>query len=191
MFKRLLIMFSLILLVLPAAFSQRRGGGQGQGSGRSQGQGQVQQGAQNGSMQMERRRIHTTTQQRNQIRTCDKRADGIRKQARKMAQTSGNKFNANDAIRQQSQIHDQSRTMEQEHDRLISGLDAAQQQAWQEQIRNMTQLRQQLNLQQQQMEAELKGNPDARQVAERAQEMERTMSRLRNQYAILSSQLEP
>lgn len=80
--------------------------------------------------------------------------------------------------------------MEQEHEQLMNGLDANQQQAWQEQIRNMNQLRQQLNLHQQQMDDELKGNPDAKRVAERAREMERTMNEWRKQYGVLSSQAE-
>ena len=191
MFKKPLILFSLFLLLMPAAFAQARGGRQGRGSGRSQGHGQGQQGMPTGSAQMERSRIHATTQQRDQIRACDRLADGIRKQARKMAQTSKNKFNADEAIQQQNQIRNQIQTMNREHERLISGLDTAQQQAWQEQIRNMTQLRQQINLRQQQMEAELKTSPGARSVSERAQEMERMMNSLRNQYAVLLSQMEP
>jgi len=48
-----------------------------------------------------------------------------------------------------------------EHERLINGLDASQQQAWQGTTSgNMNQLRQQLNLHQQQLDDELKGNPD-------------------------------
>jgi hypothetical protein len=54
----------------------------------------------------------------------------------------------------------------------------------------MNQLRQQLNLHQQQMDDELKGNPDAKRVAERAQQMERTMNEWRKQYGVLSSQAE-
>ncbi len=198
MAKKSLILFSLLLLSLPAAFPQGRGGGKGQGSGRGQGQGQQmggnqgqgQPGMQGGNSQMDRKRIHATQQQRDQIRGCDRLADGIRKQARKMAQTSGNKFNADVANQQQSQIREQLRSMEQEHERLMNGLDAAQQQAWQEQIRNMNQSRQKLNLQQQQMDDELKGNRDPARIAARAKEMERTMETWRNQYRVLSSQAE-
>ena len=197
--KKSLILFSLFLLSLPTVFPQRRGGGQGQGSGLGQGQGQKQGlgqgqgqgGMQTGSAQAERKRIHTTTQQRDQIRSCDKLADGIRKQARTMAKSSGSKFNPDEAIRQQSQIRDQIKAMEQEHERLMGGLDANQQTAWQEQIRNMNQSRQQINLQQEHMEGALKNNPDPKRVAERAKEMEKTMQDWRNQYAVLSSQIEP
>jgi hypothetical protein len=54
----------------------------------------------------------------------------------------------------------------------------------------MNQLRQQMNVHQQQMDDELKGNPDARRVAERAREMERTMNEWKKQYGVLSSQAE-
>jgi len=139
---------------------------------------------------MEHKRIKATKQQRDQIRSCDKLADDIRKQTRKMAKDSGKKDNYGQLNQQQVHIRNQIRKMEQEHEQLINGLDATQQQAWQEQIRNMNQLRQQLNLQQQQMDDELKGNPDPKRVAERAREMERTTNEWRKQYGILSSQAE-
>ena len=200
MLKKSLILFSLSLLMLPAAFPQGRGGGKGQGSGRSQGQGQQmggnrgqgqsQPGMQGGDSQMDRKRTHATQQQRDQIRDCDRLADGIRKQARKMARTSGSNFNPAEARQQQTQIREQIRLMEQEHERLANGLDASQHQAWQEQIRNMNQSRQQLILQHQQMDTELNGNPDPARIAARAKEMERTMENWRNQYRVLSSQTE-
>ena len=137
---------------------------------------------------MDQKRIHATTQQRDQIRTCDRLADGIRKQARKMQQNNKGKFNADTARQQQGQIRDQIQTMKQEHERLVNGLDATQQQSWQEQIRNMNHLRQQLNLQMQQMDTELKANPDSKRVEERAREIERTMNSWRLQYGVLASQ---
>lgn len=159
--------------------------------GQGQGQGQGHPGMSGGDSQMERKRIHATQQQRDQIRDCDKLADGIRKQARKMSQASGKKFNAEEANQQHSQIRNQLQAMEKEHERLMNGLDAGQQQAWQEQIRNMNRYREQLKVQQQQMEAELQNNPDPRRVAEQAKEMERTMNNWRNQYRVLSSEAAP
>ena len=139
---------------------------------------------------MEHKRIKATQQQRDQIRSCDRMSDEIRKQARKMAKDSGKMLNNGQLTQQQAHIRNQIRQMEQEHERLMNGLDVNQQQAWKEQIRNMSQLRQQLNLHQQQMDDELKGNPDANRVSERAREMERTMNEWRNQYRILASQTE-
>jgi hypothetical protein len=205
MLKKSLLLFPVFLLLLPTAFPQGKGGGgggqgQGQGQGQSQnqsqrqvqgmGQGQGQGGTQSGSAQMEQKRIKATKQQRDQIRSCDKLADDVGKQARKMAKDSTKKLDPGQLNQQQVHIRNQVRKMDQEHEQLMNGLDATQQQSWQEQIRNMNQLRQQLNLQQQQMDDELKGNPDPKRIAERAREMERTTNEWRKQYSVLSSQAE-
>jgi hypothetical protein len=199
MAKRSLILFPIFLLVISTGFSQGRGGRQGQGQGQSanqrqgqgqlQGQGQGQRGVQAGSADMEHKRIKATQQQRDQIRSCDKLADGIRKQARKMAKASGNKYNAEEATRQRNQIREQFTAMEQEHDRLVNGLDSNQQQAWQEQVRTMNQLRQEVHSQLLQMNNEMgMTQPDAKRIAERAREIERNMNSWRKQYNSLSSQ---
>ncbi len=197
MSKKSTIAFAVFLLLLSTAFAQGRGGRHGQqqtqGQGQKQGQGpgwrQGQGSAQSGSTQMEQKRIRATTHQRDQIRSCSKLADGIRKQARKMAQTREGKFNADQALQQRNQIRDQIRSMDQEHERLMNGFDATQKQAWQEQIKNTAQLRQQLNAQMQQMDTEFNSaNPDTKRVAERAREIEQTMNNLRTQYGVLSSQ---
>jgi len=186
MFKRYFAVLSAFLLLLIPAFPQGKGGGKG--GGRGQGQGQGQGAGQGVNIQREQNRVKATEQQRDQIRSCDKLADEIRKQARKMAKDSENKLNYGQLNQQQVHIRNQIRKMEQEHERLMNGLDATQQQAWKEQIRNMNTLREQLNLHQRQMEDELKTNPDAKRVVERARELERTMSEWRKQYGILSSQ---
>lgn len=196
MLKRTLVIFPILLLMLSIAFPQGKGGGKGGGSGQGQGQGQGrvmgqgQGGGQQTNAQMEQKRIKATKQQRDQIRSCNMLADDVRKQARKMAKDSGKKLNHGQLVQQQTHIRNQLRQIEQEQERLMNGLDKNQQQAWQEQIRNMNQLRQQMNVHQQQMDDELKGNPDARRVAERAREMERTMNEWKKQYGVLSSQAE-
>lgn len=206
MFKKSLMALPIILLLLPTAFPQGKGGGKGGGGGQSQGQGQGrvqgqgqgqvmgqgqgQGGGQATNAQIEHKRIKATKQQRDQIRSCDKLADEVRKQARKMSKDSGKMLNQGQLTQQQAHMRNQIRQMEQEHERLMNGMDANQQQAWQEQIRNMNQLRQQLNLQQQQMEDEAKGNPDAKRIAEHARAMERTMNEWRKHYGVLSSQAE-
>ena len=182
-----------MLLVFSYAFPQGRGGGQGQqqsqrqGSGLGQSQGHVWGAGQVG--QMEQNRNQTTQQQRDQIRSCNKLADGIRKQARKMAQASGSKFQVGEANKQQIQIQNQFQTMEQEHEQLMNGLNITQNQAWHEQIKNMNQFRQQLNLQLQQMNTELSlTNPDSKRITERAREIEQIMNNWRKEYNTLSSQ---
>jgi hypothetical protein len=201
MSKKSLIVFPIFLLLVSTAFPLGRGGGQGAGSGQGgrgygggQGQGpgmgQGQSRGQNANAQMERKRIRVTQQQQEQLRSCDKLADGIRKQVRKMAKDSDKNFEPGKINQQQTQVRNQIRQMEQEHERLMNGLDTTQQEAWQEQIQNMKRLREQLNQHEQKMDAELKGNPDAKRVAERAREMEQTMNEWRKQYGILSSQAE-
>jgi hypothetical protein len=199
MLKKSLIYFSLLVLLLPLTFAQGRGGGggQGQGAGMSQGQGhgqgasQGQYGTQAGDTQRDQDRIRVTSQQRDQIRTCDKLADGLRKGARTMSKSGGSKFNAAEARQQQNQIRENLRTMQQEHERLMSGLDSSQQQALQERIRNMNQAREQMNVQMQDMDKELASpNPDAKRVTERAQEMERIMNTWRNEYKAVSAETE-
>lgn len=191
MLKKTLIIFPIFLLVFSAAFPQGRGGRQGgqQGQRQSQGQGGVGGGGQTGVGQMEQKRIHTTQQQRDQIHSCNKLADGIQKQARKMAQAAGNQFSVDEIGQQQNQIQNQIRTMEQEHEQLVNGLNSTQNQAWREQINNMNQYRQQLNLQLKQMDTELKSaNPDSKQIQERAKEMEKVMNNWRKEYRTISAQ---
>jgi hypothetical protein len=191
MLKKALIVFPVFLLVFSTAFSQGRGGGQGrpQGQRQSQGQGGVWGSGQTGVGQMEQKRIHTTRQQRDQIHSCNKLADGIQKQARKMAQASGNQFSADEIGQQQNQIQNQVRTMEKEHEQLVNGLNSTQNQAWREQIHSMNQYSQQLNLQLQQMDTELKSaNPDSKQIKERAKEMEKIMNNWRKEYNTISAQ---
>jgi len=206
MLKKSLILFSMVFLSLAVAFAQGRGGGKGQGGGQGQGQGQAMgqgsgqggsqgqgqgQGTQSGDTQRDQKRTRITTQQRQQVQTCDKSADGLRKQARKMSQASGKKFNAAEANQQQSQIREGLRAMEQEQERLMNGLDPSQKQALQQRIGNMNQFREQMNVQTRLMDQELASpNADAQRVAERAQEMERIMNNWRKEYKALSSEVE-
>lgn len=107
MLKKSLIVFPVFLLLQSTAFPQGKGGGggkgqgqgqgqgqgMGQGQGVGQGQGQGQGGGQATNAQMEHKRIKATKQQRDQIRSCDRLADNIRKQTRKMAKDSGKNLN--------------------------------------------------------------------------------------------------
>jgi hypothetical protein len=199
MMKKTTALFSILLLAAATAVAQGRGGGQGQGQGRGQGSGQGQGqgqgqpqgqgGTQAGHGDMDQKRIHATQQQRDQIRDCSKQADSVRKQVRKMAQTSDNKFNADEARRQRDQIQTQIRAMEQEHERLMNGLDANQQQAFKQQIQNMNRLQQETRSEFQRMNSELEpANPDAARVKERAREMEQTLKDWSKEYEALHSQ---
>jgi len=199
MVKKLLVASALLILSVVIAFSQGRGGGGGQGQG--QGGGQNQRGMQGGQQagqggmqtgagqgQMDRDRVRLNTQQRDQARTCDRLADGVRKQARTMAKNSGSsKLSQAELGRQRDQLRERVRAIEREHERLMTGIDPAQRQQFQEQIRNMNQYRQQVNNQLQQIDGRLDSpNPDHARIAEHAREMEQVMKRWRDAYGGLS-----
>jgi chromosome segregation ATPase len=191
--KKILVGIGMFLISILIAFPQGRGGG-GQGGGGSQQR--RMQGGQTGQSgkpdigqgQTNRDRVRSNDQQRDQVRACDRQADGIRKQARTMAKASNDK-NANRALLLQNrdELRERIRVMEQEHARLMSGIDSAQQQQWREQISNMNQYRNQVHSQLQQIESAFdSGNPDPQRVAERAREMEQIMDRWRKEYRGLS-----
>ncbi len=194
------LVFSILVLSIAFAFPQGRGArqgaqgaaGRGQGGGFGQGQGseqgQIQSNPRAAEAQAEHKRVQSTKEQREQIRICDKSADAVRKQARDMAGNSGKNFNAKEAARQHSMLQNQIQNMEQEHERLMNGLNAIQQQAWKEQIRNMNQLREQLHEHLREMQAEQKANPDGTRNAERAREIEKIMNSWKDQYGVISSQ---
>ena len=118
-------------------------------------------------------------------------ADGIRKQARTMAQTSGHTFNAEEARQQRNQIQTQLQTMNKEQEQLMQGLSSGQRQALGERIQNMNQLQQQMNTQLRQMNSELDPpNPDSEKVSKQARNMEQTMDKWRKEYKALSSETE-
>jgi chromosome segregation ATPase len=187
--KKYLIFLSIFLLASVTAFPQRGGGGTRGRQSQSGQQKQMQENRQSGRSQTDRQQAFVSSQQRKQIKDCSNMADGIRKQARDMAQASGNKFNAGEARQQLGQIQQRYQAMEKEHERLMQGLDAGQRQLLQEQIQNMNRLQSQVNSQLQQMHSDLKSaEPNAQKLSQQAREMERTMNTLKNQYNTLAAQ---
>ena len=187
--KKYLIFLSMFLLAAIVAYPQRGGGGGHQGSSGAQEKMGRQGNIQSGRGQMDQDRTRINSEQRKQIRDCSNLADGIRKQAQNMAQTSRQNLDTGEARKQLAQIQKRFQTMEKEHERLMQGLDTGQQQGFQEQIKNMNQLRSQVNNQLQQMNSDLAAaEPDRQKVSEKAREMERTMNELKNQYNTLAAQ---
>lgn len=208
MWKKTLIIGSILTLALATAYAQGRGGGgMNRGSGRGgvgsgRGQGQMQGPGENRGMgeakrspraaeaQAEHKRVKSTSRQRKQIRDCDQAAENVGKQARKMAQNTGNRYNAQEAARQHKALGEQVRKMDQQHERLIGGLNDGQKEAWRDQIRNMTEMRRQLHNHIAAMQAEQRVDPDGAWNAERAREIERIMNRWRTDYGTLAAQAE-
>ena len=192
--KKHLILISIFLLTAVAAFPQGKGGSsrsQGRQQAQPQGQQRQQGGMQSGQGTVERDRVRIHSEQRQQIQDCSKMADGIRKQAREMSKTSAKKFNAGEARQQGDRIQNQLQTMQEEHERLMQGLDSGQQQALRERIQNINQLQQQMNTQMRQLNSELgPANPDPAKVSEQARNMEQTMDKWRKEYKALSSETE-
>lgn len=183
------------LLMLPAAFPQGRGGGGGRGqSGRQgeqgqpgYGQGQGRGNGERGVGQGERKQSRLGSQQRKQVRSCENAADGARKEARTMARTSAKNFNVERAREQGSRLREQVQTMEQQHRQAMSGLDAAQTQEVQEQVRSMNTYRDQLRVRLEAMDRELAATaPDPTRVREEAQQVERIMTQWRDQYRTIA-----
>lgn len=196
---RAAISFAVIVLVLAAApaFSQGQGkGSQGGGSARSgQMQGQGPHGRDSAGGQVtqtqERNRIQATVQQRNQVRSCDQSADQVRTRAGQIAKKAqGNSFNA-DAVRQErNRLQEQVAAMQQEQERLMAGLNDNQRNALQQRTQNMSRLQDRLRTQLQALDAELgKADPNGKQVARQAREMESTAKELREQYRAVQSQM--
>jgi len=114
----------------------------------------------------------------------------VGKQARKMAQNSGDKYDAREAAKQRKALGEQVRKMDQQHERLMTGLDDAQKEAWRNQIRNMEETRQQLRTHIAEMQAEQRADPDGARNAERAREIEQIMNRWRTDYGTLAAEAE-
>jgi hypothetical protein len=197
------VLLSIFLLITAAALPQGRGGAGGKGTGQGssgqsggygrqgqgpQGQGQGQQGDPSGGGQQEQKHIRATEEQRDQIKDCEKEAKNIRNQVQRMAQTPAGKFNADEARRRMDQIQNQLRVMEQEHERLMNGLDESQRQAFGEQIQNANRLREEFQSRLRLMNSELgQPNPDPERVRERAREMEQTMKAWEKEYQAVYS----
>lgn len=192
------------LAASPVLYAQRGGGGGGQRGGAGGGQGQRptttgrpqggqqgQVGAQTGTRDQQRQRIHATDQQGNQYRTSTQAADRVRTQARDMAKAAKGGGVKNEEFRQQhAQLRNDIQTMQQDHDRFAQGLSEEQRAAVQDRIRRMDQARDRLHTQSQQMDQEMsRANPDAQHIATQAREMEKAMKEWQKQYRSLGSEI--
>jgi hypothetical protein len=73
--------------------------------------------------------------------------------------------------------------MQQEHEQLMSGLSTEQKQAMENRVQNMDRIRERVNTQFRQMDAQLnQDSPDAKLVHKQARDMEKSMKEWQNQY---------
>jgi chromosome segregation ATPase len=105
-----------------------------------------QRGNQGAGMQTRQRlRIHATDQQRAQYRTCTQSLDRLRTRIRDMNRIMNSAaFNKQQALQAREQLRNELRTMQQEHDRWVAGLDDEQKAAVSEQLQQMSRTRQPL-----------------------------------------------
>ncbi len=192
---KLIIPVVILSTALPYAWSQGKGGqgGRSQQSGQPQGQQRGPSGSERsyGTIERERDRVLVSHQQRDQLRTCDRSADAVRDQARQMGKYGqGAGFNADKARQDRDRLQEQVRTMQQEHERLMQGLNPGQQQALESHVRNLNRLQERLNTRMENLNGELgKADPDAKRVAEQAREMERVSKEWREQYRSIQERI--
>jgi chromosome segregation ATPase len=185
--------YSTFAVMILLAVSVTWGQGKGKGSQAAKGQGQKQQqaGAQQGQGDMDRDRVRASAQQRDQLQTCDRSAEAIRTRTRQISKSAGGKgFNPDQARKERDQVREQLTKMNQEHEKLMQGLNDGQQRALQAHITNMERARERISTQFQAMDQELsRPQPEGKKVAEQAREMERTMSEWQKQYRTVQSKV--
>jgi len=198
--RRILLILALFLVPAVGLVAQRSGRG-GSVSGQRQTQpsqpttrqSQSRQSTMDQTRQQQRSQLRSqaTDQQRQQYRTCDQSMERIRTQARDMARMSnGTTFNADQARQQREQLRDQVRTMDQQHQRMMQGLDNRQLTAVEQRTRAMNQIQERINSRLQNMDQELaKSSPDRKIIAEQARNVEREMQRYQQQYRDMGDDL--
>lgn len=186
---------TLAISVPGAAQGKGQGGGGPRGTQASQAQGQAKgRGGPDmgrGTTDRTRQRIHATDQQRDQLRTCDQAMDRIRQRARDLAQgAAGANFDPAQARQQQAQLREELRQMEQEHHRLMNGLNDDQRRAFEARHREMEQIRERIHARLQEMESELgQASPNKARVAEQARNVEREMKELQKQHRAMQTEM--
>lgn len=193
--SRIIAFAAVLALAAPLSFAQGRGQGggaqKGQGAGQAQGQQKGRGGPEMGKGKMDRDRIRATDQQRDQLRTCDQAMDRVRQRARDMAKMgTGAKFNAEQARQQHSQLRNELRAMEQEHERLMNGLSEGQKKAMEERHRNMEQIHSRIENRMQEMNQNLgQSTPDGKHFTERARALEQDMKLFQKQHRAMQNEM--
>ncbi len=155
MFRKLIIPLGILVIFAGSLlYAQGRPGGGGQGPGqRGSGLGGPQAGMRGGQranqgaglQTRQRLRIHATDQQRAQYRTCAQSLDRVRSRIRDMNRImKGSAFNKQQALQAREQLRQELRTLRQEHERWVAGLDDEQKAAVPEPLQQMSRTRQQL-----------------------------------------------
>ncbi len=138
----------------------------------------------------DRQRIHATDQQRDQFRACTQSQDRVRTQARDMAGLAKRQGNSDEVRRQRDQLRTQVRVMQEEHQRLMQGLNSEQQEAARLQVREMQRVEERLQTRMMELDRAVDANPfNYRGVSDQAREVERAMKEWQKQHRKLGSEI--
>lgn len=197
--KRYVLSIGAILLMLATvALAQGRAGMQGGGQGRAgamAGQGggvgppATAGGSTNSSPQ--RQRMRATDQQRQQLRECDQTMQQVHGQLREMARTSaGYGLSSQQAEHWREQLRNQMHVMTQQQETLRANLSPEQTTAVADRLRKLQQDTERLQMMSDALGLELDAEqPDANQIREQSQQMEKVANQVRTQQQKLSSDL--
>ena len=199
---------ALMLAMVPSLVAQHGNGGgnQRQGSGaatrakqgsmdrtRDQTQDRTKDRLNDRARTQQRDRLHSqvTTQERDQFQSCDRAMSETRTQARTMARDSkGTAFDLENARRQHQQLQEQIRTMAQNHEQLMQGLNEEQRSAVQDRAQTMAQMHERIQNRLQEIHKELSGaDISGKRVADQARATEREMNAYQKEFRRMGEDL--
>ena len=138
-------------------------------------------------------RVHSTDEQRDQVRTCDRMLEVANASLKHLLDLVGNAQRpTGDMTLLGSQVRDQIGSLTLEHDKLIAGLDKTQKEELKTRVRDMARAQDHVTASLKKLSAELaKSKPDRARITELAGDMEKEMTAWQQQYRGLQSDLEP
>lgn len=180
------IAFAALLAFSPEVLA--RGGQQGGGSGGGQGQGQ---GTQARQTQRTQARVHATSAQRGQFQAACANGTQARQQVHSIARSQKKSgADTGQARAQRGSLRENVRTIDQEHRRLVEGLDAEQQYALQDRVRETNRLVKEVDERHRSLDRALADpSTDSREISERAKELDRAMKEWQKEYRKLGSEM--
>lgn len=193
--KRWVLVCFTAACLMGSGLAQHRGGGQQQGHGQPGGQqgmpGQSQPGQDQQMHTPQQLRIHASTQQQQQFRTCTKATEKFRNRIRKMARiSSGKQIEPAEAKEWREQVRAELQAMTEEQTQFEEGLSEEQRTAVQENTKEVQMSREQLEQLSEDLDMELAlENPDAAKVKATAREMEMAVNRIRSQQQKIANEL--
>jgi hypothetical protein len=195
--RRILFHVGLGLILATTAAAQHGQGHGQQGQGQrpptagSQGSTGSAGGSQTQMRDQQRLKIQATDQQQQQLKTCSQSVERLRSRVRQMSRiSSSQKIAAEQAKQWREQLRAEMEAMNQEQERLVSGLTTEQKSAVQTQTKEMETSRTRLDDMAEAVEMELAlEEPDPAKVQQTAKQMETEVNRIRTQQKKLENEL--